>query len=217
MLSNKRNRFIVKEDSLKLKASPNSCVNKITNYFKNKKYSYEMPFTKKSTSNKEKYISSKTLYYLIDLFKQRFPREKKQLQILQTYPLKMKYADLLERKLLLPVIFLKLLDSVRRIEKKIDESKECKIQNNKEEIEILNQINYIWSQWYVVNEGKLLINLLGNEINKEKDIELLKNKLIELVKEKHDEFIKQLGIKFPSPYSIGTWHSSFDVEKYFTL
>ena len=48
-------------------------------------------------------------------------------------------------------------------------------------------------------------------------IDLLKNKLIELIKEKHDEFIAQLGIKFPSPYSIGTWHSSFDVEKCFTL
>ena len=216
LLSKKRNRFTITNTSRKANKTHNTYINKITNYFPNKKLLSEETSTKKHSLIKEKTISQETLQFLTEFFNQKHPREKKQIHILQTYPLKKKYSNLIERKLHLPVKFLQLIENFQKIEKEIFESRELKIKVNLKQMEIIKHINTIWPQCYHIEENELNVWLDNTQMEQDKRLLFFKNILTELVKAKHDIFIKENGIEFPCPYSVGTWHSSFDIENCLT-
>ena len=122
-------------------------------------------------------------------------------------------ADLLERKLQLPIEYLSLIEEFNSLEKEIDLSQEQQIKLENKNENVIKQILKVWPECYIVD-------YIHNIIKKPFDVccsieereRQLKDKLIEIVKIHHDKFIKTLGICFPSPFVVGTWHSLFDVE-----
>jgi hypothetical protein len=212
LLSKKRNKTNSFTRTSKSKLSVSN--SKITSFFTiQKQNNSHLSSNDKFINIKEEHnISLETLCYVNKILQQQQKRLKRHLNILDSFPLKIKYADLLERKLQLPIDYLKLIEQFKLLENEIDSSQNKQIKLKYIYQKVIKLLVKIWPDGYIIDKYNDTISKPMNSGSIEDRVKGLKDKLIDIVKIYHDIFIKQYGISFPSPVIVGTWHSMFNVE-----
>ena len=212
LLSKKRNKANSFTQTSKPKLPLSN--SKITSFFTIQKQnnSHLSPNDKLINIKEENNISFATLYYANKILQQQQKRLKKHLKILDSFPLKKKYADLLERKLQLPIEYLKLIEKFKLLENEIDSSQNKQIKLKHIYEKVIKLLVKLWPEVYKIDKSNKTISKPTNSDSIEERVKELKDKLIDIIKIYHEIFIKECGISFPSPVIVGTWHSLFNVE-----
>ena len=212
LLSKKRNKANSFTQTSKPKLSISN--SKITSFFTIQKQNNSQLSSNDKFINikEENNISFETLCYVNEILQQQQKRLKRHLSILDSFPLKKKYADLLERKLQLPIEYLKLIEKFKLLENEIDSSQNKQIKLKHIHEKVIKLLVKLWPEGYIVDNLNETVSKPTNNGSIEERVKELKDKLIDIVKIYHDIFIKQCGISFPSPVIVGTWHSLFNVE-----
>ena len=182
---------------------------KITSYFTNKK---EATIT--TSKLKEFELSSKAMHLIEEVKNNPIKREKIQISILDSFPLREKFHSLINRELPLPLKYKKLLNTFISIDKELFNGMKNIHCFDKEELE---QILFVYEECFLIKDGTISINYNNQE---EFTTDLLsrrektfRNKLIHLVNKQHKVFLSSLPIKEHfDPLKCRTWHSMFDLE-----
>ena len=182
---------------------------KITSYFTNKK---EATIT--TSKLKEFELSSKAMHLIEEVKNNPIKREKIQISILDSFPLRENFHSLINRELPLPLKYKKLLNTFISIDKELFNGMKNIHCFDKEELE---QILFVYEECFLIKDGTISINYNNQE---EFTTDLLsrrektfRNKLIHLVNKQHKVFLSSLPIKEHfDPLKCRTWHSMFDLE-----
>ena len=182
---------------------------KITSYFTNKKGATITP-----SKLKEFELSSKAMHLIEEVKNNSIKREKIQISILDSFPLREKFHSLINRELPLPLKYKKLLNTFISIDKELFNGMKNIHCFDKEELE---QILFVYEECFLIKDGTISINYNNQE---EFTTDLLsrrektfRNKLIHLVNKQHKVFLSSLPIKEHfDPLKCRTWHSMFDLE-----
>ena len=182
---------------------------KITSYFTNKKGATITP-----SKLKEFELSSKAMHLIEEVKNNPIKREKIQISILDSFPLREKFHSLINRELPLPLKYKKLLNTFISIDKELFNGMKNIHCFDKEELE---QILFVYEECFLIKDGTISINYNNQEkfttdllSRREKTF---RNKLIHLVNKQHKVFLSSLPIKEHfDPLKCRTWHSMFDLE-----
>ena len=182
---------------------------KITSYFTNKKGATITP-----SKLKEFELSSKAMHLIEEVKNNPIKREKIQISILDSFPLREKFHSLINRELPLPLKYKKLLNTFISIDKELFNGMKNIHCFDKEELE---QILFVYEECFLIKDGTISINYNNQEkfttdllSRREKTF---RNKLIHLVNKQHKVFLSSLPIKEHfDPLKCRTWNSMFDLE-----
>ena len=183
---------------------------KITSYFNNKK-----GITITSSKLKEFELSSKAMNLIEEVKNHPIKRQRIQIPILDSFPLKEKYRSLINRELPLPMKYNELLKKFTSIDKELFNGMKNIHCFDKEELE---QILFVYEDCFLIKDDTISINYNNK---KELTTDLLtqrektfRNKLIHLVNKQHKEFLSSNSIKEHfDPLKCKTWHSMFNLEE----